>query len=359
MIDSLCRSGRKNCLDKVLIISVPGEKHQRYVKACEELGVDYEVLNVQGLDGCQIPGSLSKYKKIFVVPPCDSVENKLLYNDIAYSFSMNAGDLYPSKFSLDVYENKRLLGYVLKSFGIPAPKTYSINSRESFLRLFESEKKNFVFKSVVGSGSASVYIVSNMRQAKKLCSKVFGIHPALSWGLMPKKKKFGIQLPLLGRAVRHNFIVQEYVEFLAEWRVILIGKYCMAYKKEKGKDGLASGSGAFSFCLPSDSLIDFVVDVSQRLEIDSAAFDVFEMRGGEFLVNEVQCNFACRVKNEAYPNATMFDEDGNPCMLVIEGGEKRIAYGEYAHNACHNLKVAHALDIDILETVSNPIELPR
>lgn len=347
------------CTSKVLIVTSALGRHEGYERACEELDVRYDILNIQGLDGWQLPVSFGKYKKVFVVPPCDSVENKLLYNDIAFSVDMNGGELYPSKFSLDLYENKRLLSYILSSSGIPAPKTYSINSRESFLQLVEGEKKSFVFKSVVGSGSASVYIVRNRRQAKKLCNKVFGINPALSWGLMPKKKKYGIQLPLLGRAVRHNFVVQEYVEFLAEWRVILIGKYCMAYKKEKGKDGLASGSGAFSFGLPSDALIDFVVDVSQKLGIDSAAFDVFETEGGEFLVNEVQCNFACRVKNEVYPNATMFDEAGNPCMLVIEDGEKRIVYGEYAHNACHNLKVAHALGVDILETDSKPVELPQ
>src|SRR5690554_1972362 len=132
----------KKYAGKVLIVSTPGEKHHGYIRACEELGVEYDVLDIQGLDGWQLPLSFNQYDKVFVVPPCDSVENKLLYNDVVFSVDMNGGELYPSKISLDIYENKRLLSYVLSSCGIPSPKTYSINSRESFLRLVESEKKS-------------------------------------------------------------------------------------------------------------------------------------------------------------------------------------------------------------------------
>jgi glutathione synthase/RimK-type ligase-like ATP-grasp enzyme len=334
---------------RVAIVKNLSGKHKSYINACGDLGIECDVIDVFNSDPTWMDKLKTQaYDRMFVVPPCDSTETKLLFNDLIGLAVELGQNVYPSPGALFLYENKRLLSYQLKRHSIPAPRTFEVNSKSEFNKIADFLGHHYVFKSIVGSGSSSVLIVKSKSHSRAISRKVFGFHPAIAFGLLPKKKKLGFPIPVFGRSIKHACVIQELCEFVTEWRVIIIGIYCMAFRKEKGDNGFASGSGRFRFGLPPESLINFAVKVSKILKVDSAAFDIFEKPDGEYLVNEVQCNFGCRVKSQAYPNATMFDENGKPCLLVLINNNSRIVYGEYAHNACHNLKVAHALSIDIL-----------
>lgn len=150
-----------------------------------------------------------------------------------------------------------------------------------------------VLKSVEGAKSTGVSLV---RTSDELEAKMRR-KEQLSWRLRSRRALTRLINPRKGRSPWYGhmrpvnpFVIQEFVPHLKhDFKVLVFWDSVYVLKREtRPKDFRASGSGRFSFCDPSEPLLNYSLDVRCRLGTPMVSLDVCEMEGGYGLI-EFQC----------------------------------------------------------------------
>ena len=131
-------------------------------------------------------------------------------------------------------------------------------------------------------------------------------------------------------------ILQDFIKHSYEWRCVRIGDSFFAHKKlvVGNKD---SGTLLKSYEDPPIRIFDFMRELTDNINFNSIAIDMFETENGDFLVNEMQCYFG---QSDAF-------------QMMVKGEIGRYIHidnnwvfqkGDFAKNACFDLRLTNLLN---------------
>lgn len=290
-------------------------------------------------------------------PPGISDQSKHLYDERLYIISKTLKKkIYPSLEEVLVYENKKFLSYFLKANGIGHPATNVFYSKDEAISFCEKTKYPIVAKLNIGASGSGVKILKCHKKAVEYINQSFsGKGAPKRWGPNLEKgnllkrglhyvfkpcdifKKIGIYTKKKATRQVGFIIFQEYIEHSHEWRCVRIGESFFAHKKLKIGEK-ASGTLLKGYDNPPLKLLNFIKDITDRLGFNSLAIDLFETTSGDYLVNEMQCYFG---QSDAF-QMMVDNKIGRYCFI---SNEWVFEEGDYAKNACYNLRFAHLLSI--------------
>lgn len=318
--------------------------HNYYVLACEELEIDYEVIDILDPNWIEIIKS-STCDGFLCRPPMDFQERKTIFDEKLYFINKILNKhIYPSYDEQFIYENKRNMAYFLQSMNLPHAKTSIFGRKEDALSYLENCSYPVVFKSNIGSASTGVEIIRNKKQAVKIIRSIFGsFNELFTVGkilFLKSRRLGGIKIPTISTAQRFYAIVQEYHKLKWEWRIIKIGDSYFGHQKLLNGD-FASGSGMDSvgWVAPPEELLLLIKDICEKGKFYSMSVDIFETVDGDFLINELQSLFGTYDRPQMYidgvPGRYIF-KDG---LFIFEEGED---FNKYKSNI---LRVKHFVSL--------------
>lgn len=310
---------------------------ENYIKACEDLRVDYEVIDI--ISNNWIDNIIkSKCDGFLVRPSYKNAEWKKMYDEKLYFISeILKKPLYPDYYSLFLYENKRNMSYFLRINNLPMPKTWVFyNKIEALNFLDKYDDFPIIFKPNVGSAALGIKFL-NKKQAKKLVKKIF-----TKWGFFNRgftkwvKTKYKIKYPLMDDKQFNNILFQEKLDVKWEWRIIRLGDSFFGHQKlAKGK--FHSGSGKVGWVKPPNKLLDLVKDITDKNNFRSMDIDIFETNDGNYYINELQAIFGSYLNSQMYVN-------GKPGRMIYK--DKWVfEEGIYNTNGSCDLRVKDFVEI--------------
>lgn len=259
-----------------------------YIKSCEELNIDYVILNLLSLNwieeikNANIDGILVRIKG-------DIQEQKAMYDERLFIINSELGiPIYPSRKELFLYENKRMCNYWMQINNIKHTPTFIFYTKNEAVNFINNVSFPLVFKTNSGASSSGVRIIKTKIQAKIIIHKIFGVlDQRLSIGNTLWSYKKGIPFPNFGTNQKHYIFIQKFIPHKWEWRVSKIGDSFFGVKKRK-KGNFASGSGMPSWVEPPRELFELAKHICEIGAFDSMAIDILEAEDGSFYVNELQ-----------------------------------------------------------------------
>lgn len=321
------------------------DSYELYVRACEDLKVNYEVVDIIGANW--MDNIRRSQCDGFLVRPSPRYDVwKRMFDERLYFVERKLNKfIYPGYDELFMYENKRIMAYWLELHAIPSPRTWVFYDREEALHFLGLTEYPVVFKTHIGATATGVEILRTRSEARRLINRVFtlgyGRKICISVKGLLKNK---IAVPGLNPAYYlereyKTALVQEYVPNVREWRVTSIGGSYFGYEKLKRGD-FHSGGKLFGWGDPPRALLDFARHVCDISGFTSMALDIFLRENGEYLVNEMQCLFG----------------QSNPSQMYIDGKPGRYRHdkaredwifeeGCFNQNGSCNLRVQHFLQL--------------
>lgn len=334
------------------------EDHALWLSACEKRSheVEWVVIDLTANDWLlRITQSSSD---VFVArPPGISALFKQLYDERLYIVAeIMKKPIYPSFQECMVYENKRLLAYLLSAQNIPHPVTSVFYFKEEALDHCFQGKYPLVAKTNIGASGSGVRILYNFAEAEKYLEASFsGKGSPKRWGpntargnwtgrafyyiLHPGKISSKLTLYARKKSEKQSgfVVLQEFVPHDFEWRCVRIGDSYFAHKKI-ATGGKASGTLEKGYDNPPLQLFDFLHEITQKLNFTSLAVDMFETASGKYLVNEMQCYFG-----QSDPYQMLID--GKPGRYVQGNGNWIFEEGMFNTNQSYDLRLEHLLSL--------------
>lgn len=329
--------------------------HYLWIEACKKLNVNYQVVNLTDSDWYENIQNKS-FTILLAIPGAISPLFKQLYDERLSILVKNCGyKVFPNLEEILIYENKRYLSYWLKANQIPHPATwvfYNVNEANNFI---SETTYPIVAKLNIGASGSGVVILKSNQQAADYVKKIFknGISPTFGprfnrgniFRRIWKKIKDPVALKdkinrykLAANNKQTGFLVlQEFIPHSYEWRVVRIGNSFFAHKKlMKGEK--ASGSLLKNYDNPPLSLLDFVKNITDKVQFHSQAVDIFETQTDTYLVNEMQCIFG----------------QSDPYQMLVNGKPGRYLYadnnwffeeGDFNTNESYDLRIKYLIEI--------------
>ena len=315
-----------------------------YIKSCEELKVEYVVLDllaqdwIERIKNANVDGILVRIKG--KIP-----EQKSMYDERLFFVESELGiPIYPSRKELLLYENKRMCYYWMQTHQIKHSPTHIFYRKKDALRFIDHAQFPLVFKTNSGASSSGVRIIKSKLKAKFIIHKIFGmLDERFSLGNTLWSFKYNIPLPKYGMSQKHYVLIQKFIPHKWEWRVTKIGDSYVGVKKMK-KGEFASGSFSPSWVEPPRELFNLVKYICELGSFDSMAVDILEAEDGTFYVNELQSLFGSRspfqLKVQDIPGRYKFENDTwvfeegefnrfGSCLLRVEDFVLKIKSGYY------------------------------
>jgi len=313
--------------------------HKYYIRACDTLGVEYEIIDIISPDWLQNVQN-SDCSGFLCRPPSKFQERKSMFDEKLYFVNqILKRPIYPSYDELYLYENKRMVSYWLDLHNIAHPETKVFYLKKDYLKYLENnDDYPIVIKSNIGSTSKGVMIVDNKRKAVKLANKFFGlIHPKLARGHTAVTTGKIIPFKSYGSREKHFIIVQKFEQIKWEWRIVKIDDSYFGHKKLlRGR--FASGAHLKGWDRPPDQLLHLIKDICVRGGFLSMGADIFETEDGRFLVNELQSLTGQKTKH-------LMKVDDKPGRFVFRKGKFEFEAGSFNDHQSYVLRVKHFLKI--------------
>ncbi|MBN1295818.1 hypothetical protein JXA80_03495 [bacterium] len=310
------------------IVSDRAHNHRHYIAACNELDIGYRVIDILA-DDWMDQVNQSGQNLFFIWPSVQTALWKTMFDERIDVLTRLLGKTtVPSPHEIWLYESKRRIRDWLQYHRIPHPETHVFTDQQTALGFCSTHPLPLVFKADRGGGSSGVVICRDRSTCRKLVKTAFssGFLP-MRWH--PRDRQWGLVL------------FQEYIPDAEEWRIVRIGNTYMCRFKEKCGD-FHSGSGHVRWAEPPAGLLDLSRVITEKGRFTSMNIDFFRDRNGRFLVNEIHALFgdilpANRASGEAWMGK--WDHAGDDRGWVF-------APGYYYSNACANLRIRHALNLE-------------
>ena len=323
---------------KLGILKAFSEQHKYYIRACESLQIDYEVIDIlsyrwlEYITNSDCDGFLCR-------PPSKFQERKTMFDERLYIIDKYLKlPLYPSYDELFIYENKKMMDYWLTINKIKHAKTYVFYNKEEYFDFIKKARFPLVFKTNIGSTAKGVKIINNKLIASSIGKKVFGTHNSkLVSGYTPETTGKIIKFKATGSAQKHFIILQEFLDVKWEWRMVRIGNSYFGHKKLL-KGAFASGSKLKGWDRPPDKLLYLTKEICDKGNFLSMNVDIFETSDGEFYVNELQSIFGQSTEQ-------LMLVDGLPGRFVFTNSNFVFEKGNFNQNQSFDLRVKHFLKL--------------
>ena len=312
---------------------------ENYIKACKDLGINYEVIDVLSSDW--INNVLKSNCDGFLVrPSCGKTIWKTMFDEKLYFISEELGlPIYPSYKEILIYENKRNMASWLEINNVNHAKTWSFFTRQEALDFFTNyDEYPLIFKPNLGSAAIGIKIIKNKEEGIRLTKKIFTKGRFFSRGYTKwSKTKIGLKYPNIDDKQYNSLMVQQYIDVSVEWRMIKIGDSYFGHQKLE-KDGFCSGSGRVGWVRPPEQLLNMLDDICEKGGFNSMDVDIFEDVTGRYYVNELQTIFG------SYDNSQMYI-DGKPGRFIKHDGKWVFEEGYFNLNGSCNLRVENFINI--------------
>jgi len=306
------------------IIYNAAQYHAHYVRACQEMGLPFRVLDLSRADwmaqveraGCDV---LLVWPDGFL-----SIWNRMIKERVQVLEEMLGYPVVPTSREIWMYEDKRRMVYWLEAHRVPHPRTwifYHLDEADDFVGRCELP---VVFKLNFGAAATGVWIVRRREELRKRVRRAFR-RGVVGRGMDLRDREWGAVL------------LQEYLPEVKEWRLVRIGDSYFGHPK--GRVGeFHSGSGVALWDVPEPRHLDFLYEVTERGGFRSMDVDVFETADGRLLVNELQAVFGASVAVD------QLRVNGQPGRFVRRAsGQWEFEPGDFARNACANERIRDAL----------------
>ena len=334
--------------------------HLGWIQSCEnsKYNVKYKVIDITKSDWlknilkedfdcflARAPGSISYFKQL-----CD--ERLYVINNILKK------KIYPTYEEILIYENKRMLAYWLAANNVPHAKTWIFYHKEEAIQFVKNCTFPLVAKTSIGAGGSGVIIFKKKEKVIQYIEKAFsdeGI--SRKWG--PNFRKINLLKRLIKRLInipetvkyfqkkhlcatidpqRRFVIFQDYIKSDAEWRCVRIGDSFFAHKKNHTFGELMSGTSKVQWEKPSEELLNFVKNVTDKRNFLCQSIDLFEYRDGKLLVNEIQCFWGSRNPHQMIIN-------GVPGRYLNKNGKWLFEKGTFNTNNSFDLRIEHVISL--------------
>lgn len=313
------------------------------IKACESLGVDYEVVDIVSANWVENVKK-SEADGFYCPSNCISQELKTIQDERYYFVSqvMNR-PIYPDFTGLYIHESKRNMASWLETFDYPHAKTQTFTSRKEALEYLNHCHFPIVTKANVGSGASKVVIVKRKTKAIRMMKQCLSdsIIAFLKPGLTYRRNFISKFLPKfrdLRNRQSYYFIVQEYIpNVVHEWRILKIGDSYMGHQKLI-KGDFASGSGKVGWVAPPRELLNLVHGICERGGFYCMDVDIFETKDGKYIINELQASFG------SYADYQM-SIDGHHGRYLYKNGDFVFEEGDFNVYGSVKLKLEHFISI--------------
>lgn len=305
--------------------------YQSYVDACEEMKVEYQVVDILAPDWIE-QVKASRCDGFLARPPHSNQDWKTIYDEKLYIISDVLGyPVYPSFTECYIYESKRMMAYWLQANGFPMPRTLVVADRSSAFTALDEMQLPCVIKANVGSAGTRVDIIRSRARGRRILKRYFGIRPYLAPGYFGWTRTKGIPLPAIGLAQRHSAIIQEFIPSKWEWRILKLGDSYFGHQKLlKGEK--ASGSHQVGWVAPPRELLFLMKDLCEKGNFRSMNADILESTNGRFYINELQSLFGAEDNSQMYI-------DGKPGRYVFRDGTFVFEDGYFCQHSCCLLRV--------------------
>ena len=313
------------------------------VKACQSLGVDYEVVDITSSEW--IKNVQNSNADGFFCPSTTQSQELKTIQDERYFFvsQIMHRPIYPDYTGLYIHESKRNMAAWLEVYGYPHANTRVFTDKKEAMQYLDNCEYPIVTKANVGAGASKVVIVKSRARAKRMAKRCFDRNH-LSWlfkGLVYRKKLYKNK-PFTLPDVRHDqidyFIVQDFVkDVLCEWRLLKVGDYYFGHQKLL-KGDFASGSGLVGWVAPPRELLDMTRDICERGGFQCMDVDIFETKDGKYSINELQASFG------SYADYQMCI-DGHHGRYVYKDGEFIFEEGDFNVFGSTKIKIEHFIQL--------------
>lgn len=330
--------------------------HLPWILACEKYHdlVDYLIVDLTRDNW--LDEILSKQCDILLAKPGGLTAHfKQLYDERIFILGNILGyRIFPSPLEIFLYENKRFLSYWLKANSIPNPLTRIFYYKSEAVKYLETVVYPIVAKVNIGASGSGVTILTDKQQATDYLNETFKgkgapqrSGPNFSKGRIIRRgfhyfrypadipKKLDVYKTKRSNLQKGFVLFQEYIPHDFEWRVVRIGDSFFAHKKLKINEK-ASGSTIKKYDNPPQSIFSFVKELTDRHHFYSQSVDLFDFEG-KYLVNEMQCIFG---QSDPYQMLV----DGKPGRYRFLKGEWIFEEGDFAANACYNLRLEYVIN---------------
>jgi glutathione synthase/RimK-type ligase-like ATP-grasp enzyme len=329
------------------IFMEPTGWEEHYIKACEELGVAYKVIDIISANWWDhvLAHPVDGY---LVRAAGDNEVRKQLYNERLWFVQKHIGKpFYPNYEGILLYENKRMQAYWMDLHDIPHPNTAVLYRKAEALAFVEANPIwPLVSKPNLGGAGEGVRMLRSAKQARRLIRKVFTRCRFYNPGLTRWRKWRFLRLPVM-EDKQHNYLIfQQYIPSKWEWRIIKVGNTYFGHQKLE-RHGLHSGSGRVGHVDPPKALFELVKKISALSGISAVNVDILEGTDGRYYVNEIQTFWGGRKPYQMKIN-------GESCRYLDRNGIWELEYGLFHQNRGCNLRVA-----DFLEQLKSIHKKPR
>lgn len=312
------------CPVRVGILRNRAQYHTLYVRACQELGIPFRVLDLGGTDwqhsvkvaDCAFflawpDATQSPWAKIYK-DRCDILERAL------------CKVVVPCSEERWLYEDKYRQREWLIAHQVEHPRTW-VFTEVSEARAFSATcGLPMVYKTSFGGGASGVQIVRTRRALRSVVRRAFGAGHAAA-GHDHRDREWG------------RLLLQEFLPDVREWRMVRIGDSYFGHPKGRVGD-FHSGSGRAEWDVPDDRLLNTLHHVTEIGRFRSMDVDVFETPDGRLLVNELQTVFGASTSvDQMRVNGT------RGRMTRTSEGRWEFEPGDFARNACANERLRDAL----------------
>ena len=313
---------------------------EQAIKSCQELGVDYKVVDIFSANWIENVRAADDCNGFFCPSNCISQELKTIQDERYYFVSqVMHRPIYPDFTGLYIHESKRNMAAWLEINGYPHPKTRTFTERKEALDFLATCQYPIVTKSNVGAGASKVMIIKNKSKAVRVAKKClsdsrvkflipgFAFKMRFHHGWIPKVRD-------VRNRQKDYFIVQDYVhDIMYEWRILKIGDSYFGHQKLL-KGEFASGSGMVGWVDPPRYLLNMVRELCEKGGFRCMDVDVFETRGGKYVINELQAFFGSYLDYQMSIN-------GHHGRYVWNGSDFVFEEGDFNVFGSTKLKIEH------------------
>lgn len=299
--------------------------HTHFTRACLEVGVPFRVLDLFRSDwlqqvegsGCEVllvwPDAVLSMWNTMIKERMEVLARELGYATV------------PTLAEIWMYEDKRRMMYWLAANRVPHPRTWVFYDRKEAAEFCAHCDLPIVFKTAFGAASTGVFVLRSRRALASVVRRAFsrGVTPG---GTDWRDRQWG------------SVLLQEYLADVREWRMVRIGDAFLCRLKAKVGD-FHSGSGLVSWARPSERLLEFAREVTERGGFRSMDVDIFETTDGRLLVNELQAVFGPIRES----NLERGSEHRGRWHFDRSAGTWTFEAGDFYRNACANERVLDAL----------------
>lgn len=333
------------------------DDHLMWAEACRrrQEEIDFRILDLTSSDWYERFRE-ERFDLVLLRPPGRTGQYKQLYDERSYILYNYSGvPVYPSLNEILIYENKRFLRDWLDVNGIPHPGTRVFFSEQEAIDYAGSGiRYPVVAKTNIGASGNGVRFLGDEAAVRAYISRAFGkgigvrTGPRLRKGSLLKKitravttrgfvrKRLGEYRQTFTNPEKGFVIFQEFIAHEYEWRCVRIGDSYFAHKKV-ARNNKSSGTLIKSYGEVPRALLSFIRDITDKSGLSSVSIDLFE-EGGSYLVNEIQCFFG---QSDPY-QMLVGSEPGRYRMI---DGDWVFEAGDFAANACYDLRLGHALTL--------------